>query len=149
MGIFDEIQERALASFSGWIQVKDPKSNWTIEDFPYKTGVNEKIVKPHCVKCVAVNQCWFKNEESKKPEYFDYSKYSFSEIAKSKRGLYHPNCHCEEFVIYSPNKEQIKLIVPDGKVWWMFEAKLNTVLAYMGYTADDKEEILNLVFEHA
>ena len=31
----------------------------------------------------------------------------------------------------------------------MFEAKLPTVLAYMGYTENDKEEILNLVVEHA
>lgn len=50
----------------------------------------------------------------------------------------------------APQKENIKLIVPDGKIWYLFNKKLPTVLAYMGYTENDsKDEILNLVYEHA
>lgn len=94
MNAFESIQDKVLANFSEWIQINDPKSNWTIEDFPYETEVDEDATKPHCWKCVTVNQCWFKNENGKKPITFDYSKYSFSEVPKSKRGLYHPNCHC-------------------------------------------------------
>lgn len=74
MSIFEKVRNKIIANFNEWIQVEDPKSNWTIEDFPYETGVDEKITNPHCWKCVTVNKCWFKNEENKKPNKYDYSK---------------------------------------------------------------------------
>ena len=54
-----------------WIQVVDNQNNITIEDYGYDTGVIEGTTKNHCVKCVAVNKCCFKNEENKKPKPFD------------------------------------------------------------------------------
>ncbi len=90
MTMFEDIFDKLLASFSEWIKIGDPKSTWTIEDFPYETGVDEKITNPHCWKCVTVNQCWFKDEDGKKPQEFDYSQYSLIAIPMSKRGLYHP-----------------------------------------------------------
>ena len=66
MGILDSYKDLINTSFSKWIKVEDKQSKWTIEDFPYNTGVDEDITKPHCWKCVTVNKCWFKNEENKK-----------------------------------------------------------------------------------
>ncbi len=71
MGIFDSIQETLTAKFSDWIKINDNKSGFTIEDFPYETGIDEKITKPHCALCVSVNNCYFKNKEDKKPIEFD------------------------------------------------------------------------------
>ena len=73
MGVFDNI--KIDTSFGDWIQVADPESSWTIEDFPYSIGVDGKMTYPHCQKCVAVNYCWFKDEEGKKPEKFNYAKF--------------------------------------------------------------------------
>jgi hypothetical protein len=66
MSAFDNI--KIDTSFGDWIQVFDDESSWTIEDFPYSSGVDGKITYPHCEKCVAVNHCYFKNEKGKKPE---------------------------------------------------------------------------------
>lgn len=55
MSVLDEILEKVTASFSDWIKVIDPKSFWTIESFA-KVNYNEKVIKPHCVDCVIVNQ---------------------------------------------------------------------------------------------
>ena len=60
MGILDSYKDLINASFSKQIKVEDNQSKWTIEDFPYNTGVDEDITKPHCWKCVTVNKCWFK-----------------------------------------------------------------------------------------
>ena len=150
MNMFDNIYDKVMAQLSKWILIKDPESEWTIEDFPYETGVDEKLTYPHCWKCVTVNHCWFYNTEEKKPEEFDYTNYSQNEIPLSKRGLYHPNCHCEKQQISEPSKEEINLIIPEGKIWYLFNKKLLTVLSYMGYTKNDnQEQILNLIYENS
>lgn len=96
MKTFEDIKNKVLSKFNTWIKINDNKSKWTIEDFPYETGVDEIVTNPHCWKCVTLNQCWFKNEEGKKPKEFDYSDYSLIEVPLSKRGLYHLNCHCKK-----------------------------------------------------
>ena len=63
MSVFDNI-------LGNWIQVVDNQNNITIEDYGYDTGVIEGTTKNHCVKCVAVNKCCFKNEENKKTKTF-------------------------------------------------------------------------------
>lgn len=146
MSIFDNIQEKILANFSEWIQVQDPKSNWTIEDFSYETGVDEVATNPHCWKCVTVNQCWFKNEKVKKPEYFDYSDYSFSEISKSKRGLYHPNCHCREKSINVPKIKDVQILELRNKFNDFFKRKKGIYYG-LGYTYKDENEIINAYIE--
>ena len=47
-----------------WIQIIDDKNEITIEDYGYETGIIEGTTENHCVKCVAVNKCWFKNEKN-------------------------------------------------------------------------------------
>ena len=91
-GLLDAYKSQINAYFSEWIQINDEKTScgWTIEDFPLSPGVDENLTKPHCWKCVTVNQCWFKNEEEKKPKKFDYSKYKLV----PNKGLYHFFCHC-------------------------------------------------------
>lgn len=42
MSVFDELFRKVLSNFSEWIEVYDFKSQWTIDDFPYQTGVDEK-----------------------------------------------------------------------------------------------------------
>lgn len=123
MKSFEDVRDKVLAKFSTWIKIGDPKSTWTIEDFPYETGVDEEITNPHCWKCVTVNQCLFKDEENKKPQEFDYSKYSLIDIPLSKRGLYHPNCHCKKNQIPAPQKEEIKFVIPEGKIDWFYKNK--------------------------
>ena len=88
MGFLDSYQNQINAHFSDWIKINDDKTGcgWTIEDFPYNIGVDENLTEPHCWRCVSVNQCWFKNEAKKKPEHFDYSQYSYTQMPKSKRG---------------------------------------------------------------
>ena len=61
MGIFDNY-------FGKWIKVLDYQNNITIENYGYDTGIIEGTTKNHCVKCVAVNQCWFKDEINKKTD---------------------------------------------------------------------------------
>lgn len=133
-----EVENAAKALLSDWIQVNDFKTMWTIEDFPYDSGVDENLTKPHCWKCVSVNQCWFKNEERKKPKHFDYGSYSFSEIARSIRGLYHPNCHCKEKSINVPKYDWIELIVKTDKIKNFFDKKLGWFHAW-GYKNKDKQ----------
>ena len=142
MSMFNNVYDSALASFSDWIQVDDNKSNWTIEDFSYKTGVVENLTKPHCWKCVSVNKCWFKNENGKKPEAFDYSDYSFKQIGKAKRGLYHPNCHCKEKAINVPKLNDINVIIDYKKINFFFKDKLNWFRNW-GYTNNDEKEFIN------
>lgn len=87
MSLFDDLKEKILANLNSWIEIFDPKNFWTIESFA-KVNYNEQLIKPHCVTCVIVNHCWFKDEENKKPVEFDYSKYP--DISMEKQGLYHP-----------------------------------------------------------
>lgn len=142
MKTLEDIRDKALAKFSTWIKIGDPKSTWTIEDFPYETGVDEKIANPHCWKCVTVNQCWFKDENEKKPEEFDYSKYSPTDIPISKRGLYHPNCHCKKNQISAPKKSHFDNL--QGKINFFFKDKINWFYAW-GYKDEDKEDFINTV----
>ena len=142
--IFDTIKEDILSQFRSWIQVSDSSLYWTIEDFSYETGVIAEQVKPHCVKCVAVNQCWFKNEENKKPERFNYNKSSYIEISFLKYGLYHPNCHCKEIGISSPYKNQISIIELDKKMKFAIKDKLGLFMSF-GYHKDDEKQIFSLI----
>lgn len=141
MNVLDEIREKVTASFSDWIKVIDPKSFWTIESFA-KVNYNEKVIKPHCVDCVIVNQCWFENEENKRPDEFDYSKYP--EIPLKKRGLYHPNCHDSKIPIQTPNPNQIEVFDLERRMDYLFEDK-EEWLNKMGYYKGDKKEVFQLL----
>lgn len=146
MGVFDGIKDIITANFSEWIQVFDKKSNWTIEDFPYSIGVNDYVTYPHCWKCVSVNQCWFKNEDKKKPIEFDYSNYSFGQIALSSRGLYHPNCHDKKKSINVPKVNDIKLFGLEEKTQDFFDKKSDWYYSW-GYNDKDKANFLKSFFE--
>ena len=146
MGILDSYKDLINASFSKQIKVEDNQSKWTIEDFPYNTGVDEDITKPHCWKCVTVNKCWFKNEENKKPKRFDYTIFSSRELLKIIQGLYHPKCHCKEFALNSPNLNDINFIFIDGKVQYFFLDKLNWYYSW-GYRDEDKEDFIKMIKE--
>ena len=141
MSILAPYYDSIYAHFSKWIKVEDKHLKWTIEDFPYDEGANENLTNPHCWKCVTVNRCWFKNEQNKKPEHFDYSKYSYGEIPKSDRGIYHPHCHCKELAINIPKESDIKLILTDGKVDWVFKDKGGLLKAW-GYEFEDRDKFV-------
>ena len=142
MGILDEYQEQIKSYFSSWIKINDKQSGWTIEDFPYDTGVNEELTKPHCWKCVTVNDCWFKNGEGKKPEHFNYSKYSYTEVSKSNRGLYHPNCHCKEKTINAPRLKEIKVLDVRANFNDFFKRK-KRIFYGIGYTFSDEKHLMD------
>ena len=120
--------------FDNWIQVVDPQNSITIAHYGYETGVIEGTTDNHCVKCVAVNYCWFKDEDGKKPEPFSILpsnlllKYPKTQLL----GLYHPYCHCKEIPISTPTPEKIKLLVDNGKVDWMLRDKTNWMKS-LGY----------------
>ena len=107
MSILDNVLDDVKAVFSDWIKITDPKSKWTIEDFQEEKGVDENITNPHCWRCVLVNQCWFKNEDNKKPDEYDYSQYSQREISYYIRGLFHPHCHDKKSGINFPHASKI------------------------------------------
>ena len=140
MSIFDELQEKINVNFSDWIKIVDEKSDFIIDDFPYETGVDEELTKPHCYKSVTSNRCWFKNEADKKPQYFDYSPYSLVQIPLNKRGLFHPNCHCKEIAISTPTENDINLIIPDGKIEWLFKDKINWINNF-GYRSEEEKTL--------
>ena len=144
MGILDEYADLINASFSRWIEVEDDQSRWTIEDFPYSTGVDEAVTYPHCWRCVTVNHCWFKNEANKKPSRFDYSNTSFSQTPLSKRGLYHPHCHCKESTINVPKVNNIKLILDNAKKNYFFDSKLGWFHSW-GYKNSDKNNFIEMI----
>ena len=145
MNMFKDFQDQIMSYFSKWIQVNDKKSGWTIEDFPYQTGVLETLTYPHCWKCVTVNQCFFKNEQGKKPEHVDYNKYSYSEIPKSEIGLYHPNCHCKEKVIENLTENNVVVELTESKIEWLYSDKFGLVESW-GYSFNDKKELMkNLI----
>lgn len=142
MGVLDAYRDEINAYFSEWIRVNDKNSGWTIEDFPYKTGADEDLTKPHCWKCVTVNNCWFKNETEKKPEHFDYSNYTYGEIAKSRRGLYHPNCHCKEKAINVPKLNEIEILDIRSNFNDFFKRK-KRIFYGIGYTSEDEKYLMD------
>ena len=131
MGIFDNY-------FGKWIKVVDSSCFLTIEDFNYNTGVIEGTTDNHCSKCVAVNQCWFKDENNKKPEPLLQTGIIILDeiISGFIPGLYHYNCHCKEIPISNPNENDIQLIISEGKINWLFLDKGEWVNS-MGYYNDD------------
>lgn len=143
MAMFDDLMDKILSNFSEWIQVQDPKSNWTLDNVLIikDIGVDKEAVKPHCVKCVVANQCWFKNEKGKKPERFDYSTFSNNVLEKLKGidGLYHPNCHCKEVAISKPTEENISIIVDDRKINDFYRRKSGLATAW-GYSFFEKND---------
>lgn len=145
MSIFDDLREKFKVDLSEWIQVVDPRSKWTMNDFE-KTGVVGGMVKPHCIRCTTYNYCWFKNEEGKKPKPFGYEKYSSIVLSKLKdiMGLYHPRCHCEEQPIDSPKEKDVSIIKLDEKMVYLFNDKANWLLS-MGYSREDSGEVFKLI----
>ena len=131
MGIFDNV-------LGNWIQVNDEQNEITIENYGYETGVIEGTTGNHCVKCVAVNKCWFKDEKGKKPEKFNYTGIDFIDaIAKGIiPGLYHYRCHCKEIPVEMENIDDIQLIIPSGKNDWLFLDKSDWINS-MGYEPND------------
>jgi len=141
MSLLDGIREKVTASLSEWIKISDPKSNWTIEEFA-KINYNESLIIPHCVDCIIVNQCWFKNEENKKPDEFDYSK--CPEIPLEKRGLYHPDCHDKKITISNPKPNDIIVFDLERRMDYLFNKKKNWIVA-MGYNEEEKNEVFQLL----
>ena len=138
MGILDSYKDLINASFSKWIKVEDKVSRFTIERFSYDFGVDENETGNHCWKCVTVNKCWFKNEKLKKPEKMDYSLFPTSKLLNIIRGLYHPKCHCKEYAINNPKMQDITIIIPEGKIDWVYRDKSGLVEAW-GYSINDRE----------
>ncbi len=50
---------------SKWIKVVDKLNDVVIDDFDYKNGIWGIVTAKHCVKCIAVNQCWFVDKKQK------------------------------------------------------------------------------------
>lgn len=129
-----------MSVFSDWIEIRDDKSPWRISDFPYDKGVDSQKTKPHCIKCVAVNNCWFKNEKIKKPlEYAEVPPLPYKPALLELK-YYHPNCHCWPKAIASPKTKDIKIIALDEKMKYLMKAKFAWIQA-MGYDTDDENEI--------
>ena len=106
MSIFDNI-------LGNWIQIIDEKNDLTIESYKYDTGVIEGTTGNHCVKCVAINRCWFKDEVGKKPEKFDLTNINIvnSLLKGVIPGLYHFRCHCREIPINYIGFDKAKEII--------------------------------------
>ena len=140
MGIFDNY-------FGKWIKVLDYQNNITIENYGYDTGIIEGTTKNHCVKCVAVNQCWFKDEINKKPETLLQTGINILDniIEGLVPGLYHYRCHCKEYSIENPTVNDIELIVSEGKILYLFSNKKEWVEA-MGYQEKDFEKFVEILF---
>lgn len=141
MSVFDSVYEKLITNFSEWVEIYDDRNPWTIESFS-KINFNEQLIKPHCVDCTIINQCWFKNEEGKKPEEFNYLNAPLIPI--NKRGLYHPNCHCETNSITKPNPNQIIIFDLERRMDYLFLDKKDWLLS-MGYNIEDKQEVFQLI----
>ena len=140
MNILDDVQSKVKSYFNKWIQVVDFENEVTIEFFPYSEGA--KDLKEHCAQCVTINKCWFVDEKDKKPEEFDYGKFLF--IPLPKFGLYHPFCHCHKLNQDQPSKNQITLLMLNGKIDYFFKDKLGWYYSW-GYKDDEKEEFVKIV----
>ena len=143
MGLFDEVDKK----FGKWIQVLDSdNTSVTIEDFEYRLGVQGLITLKHCDKCVAVNKCWFKDEKDKKPEPYPILGIKvLDDFANAVTpGLYHFKCHCYESDIITPSVEDIQLVVPEGKVGWLFKDKQDWIRS-LGY--DNNDEFLMVMYK--
>lgn len=90
-----------------------------------------------------MNRCWFKNEEGKKHKTISNDNNMLDSILK-QQGLYHNNCHCEEIGMCTPRAEDIQLVITEGKVEYLFTKKFDDVIKQMGYSLDDKNEIIKL-----
>ncbi len=122
---------------SNWIKIVDKLNNIVIDDFDYEYGIHGQVTTKHCVKCIAVNQCWFVDEKDKKPEPMEYSVGQILSDINDNLGLYHYNCHCKEIRIAQPKEADIKLIIPKGKEDWLFLDKSEWIRA-MGYEPNEK-----------
>ena len=127
MGIFDGL-------LGNWIQIIDDQNEITIENYGYDTGVIEGTTGNHCVKCVAVNKCWFKNEKEKKPERFNYTGIDIIDamVKGLLPGLYHFRCHCKEVPIDMVSIDSIQLMVLEGKINWLIKDKADWIKSF-GY----------------
>ncbi len=123
---------------SKWIKVFDKLNDVVIDDFDYEHGIHGLITTKHCVKCIAANQCWFVDEKNKKPERMEYSFEEILKDTKNKRGLYHYNCHCKEINIPAPKESEIELIIPEGKIGWLFNDKEGLVKKALGYEPNEE-----------
>ncbi len=140
MSILDDVQSKVKSYFNKWIQVVDFENEVTIEYFPYSEGA--KDIKGHCGQCIAVNRCWFVDDNDKKP-----SKNNMKIVkVPLLPGLYHPGCHCMEFPIIKPSKIDITLIIPMGKLDWLFKDKIGLLNAW-GYSENDRDEVLEIIKE--
>lgn len=137
--------EKALGN---WIQVVDDKNTITLDDYGYDTGIIEGTTENHCVKCVAVNQCWFKNERGKKPETMNYSLDDIVDgLSKGLTlGLYHYRCHCKEIPIQPNDISEIQMIVPFGKTQYLYESKSGWLEA-MGYHNGEYDAFVNVLLQ--
>ncbi len=131
MGVFDNL-------IGNWIQIDDEYSSLTIENYGYDTGVKDGETGKHCVKCVAANQCYFKDEEGKKPKHFNYTGINIVDtvIKGVFPGLYHFMCHCVENPVILFNIDNIQLIIPVGKISWLFLDKSDWIKS-LGYEPND------------
>ena len=141
MNVFDKL-------LGDWIRIIDYQNIVTIEDYGYNTGIVEGTTANHCVKCVAVNGCWFKNEVGKKPERFDLTGINLIDclIKGLIPGLYHFRCHCQETPIVPYGIAEIRLIVPNGKISYLLKSKSDWLHA-MGYHEGDYEVFIQLLLE--
>lgn len=141
MGVFDKI-------LGDWIQVVDDKCEITIDNYGYDTGIIKGTTGNHCAKCVSVNKCWFKNEKGKNPEKFELSgKVILDAIVNGLPfGLYHLKCHCKEEPVYLENVDKIQLIIPDGKINYLFKSKADWVNS-MGYYENDYRKFVEILLE--
>ena len=140
-----DVFEKALGN---WIQIIDGKSDITLDDYGYDTGVIEGTTGNHCVKCVVVNRCWFKNENGKKPETMHYSLENITQsLSKGLTpGLYHYRCHCKETPIFPNGIEDIQLILPTGKIAYLFASKSGWIDA-MGYHKDQYMSFVEVLLQ--
>ena len=133
-----------------WIQIIDNKNEITIEKYRFDTGIIEGTTDNHCVKCVAVNKCIFKNENGKKPEKFNTTGIDILDfmVKNLTPGLYHINCHCEEVPINLSSPNDIELIIPNGKIPYMFKTKRDWVES-MGYHEKDFDKFVEILLQKA
>ncbi len=134
MGVFDGI-------LGNWIQIKDDQCPLTIANYSYKTGVIEGTTGNHCVPCVVVNNCWFKDEPNKRPTVENLIAPTKVSDIKSfdNAGLFHPHCHCKEIQLPDPDLNDIKLIETKDKMNWTFSSKADWINS-LGYNCDKNFE---------